>query len=321
MNANDARILVVDDEESLRELLSSLLTDEGYEVTTASSAEQALELFSPAPYPIVLADIRLEGMNGVDLLKKIKTLNEDSQVVLITSHASLNTAIAALRAGVYDYIIKPFEDLEQITTLVAHAWEKARLVIENRRLIDELQASNKVLRELAVVDGLTHLYNHRFFQESLAKHLSLSTRNKRTLSLLFIDVDHFKQYNDTHGHPEGDNVLKTLAGIMSKRLRTSDLIARYGGEEFVVLLPETSEAGALVVAENLRISVESHTFKGGDSQPLGKVTISVGVAVFPETATEGADLIRKADQALYKAKNEGRNRLCLADKDTSIDLE
>ena len=319
MNANDARILVVDDEESLRELLHSLLTDEGYQVTTASSAEEALELFSPTPYPVVLADIRLEGMNGIDLLRKIKALNEDSQVVLITSHASLNTAIEALRAGVYDYIIKPFDDLEQITTLVRHAWEKAQLVLENRHLIEKLQANNKILRELAVIDGLTHLYNHRFFQESLAKHLSLSKRNKRTLSLLFIDVDHFKHYNDTHGHPEGDNVLKALAELMSKRLRTSDLIARYGGEEFVILLPETNKAGALVVAENLRKSVESHTFKDEESQPLGKVTISIGVAVFPETATEESDLIRKADQALYKAKNEGRNHVCLANEEKPHD--
>ncbi len=311
----DTRILVVDDEESLRDLLSSLLTDEGYQVTTAASAEEALELFEHATYPVVLADIRLEGMDGVELLRRIKDYNEDTQVLLITSHASLSTAIPALRAGAYDYIIKPFEDLEQITSVVNHAAEKARLVEENRKLIDELKAANEILLELAVHDGLTGLHNHRFFQESLAKNLALSARNGRILSLLFIDVDHFKQYNDTHGHPDGDEVLKELAKLMSSRLRTSDLAARYGGEEFVILLPETNKAGALIVAENLCRQVESQPFKCGDSQSLGKITISIGLAVFPDDATEASDLISKADRALYKAKQDGRNRVCVVDKD------
>lgn len=316
------RILIVDDELSLRELLKEVLSDDGYQVSTASSAEEALSTFKADPFPLVITDIRMAGMNGIELLKHVKQEHEDTEVVIITSHASLDTALSALRAGAYDYLIKPFENLDIISKVVGRALEKLRLVVENRFLVEKLQKSNdelsevnNVLREMALRDGLTGLYNHRYFQESFAKEIARSSRYARTCSLIFCDVDHFKNYNDVHGHPKGDEVLKEVAAIIAERLRQTDFAARYGGEEFVIVLPETSKEGAIRVVEDLRLRINAHHFDGGERQPLGKVTASIGVATYPDDGNEPSVLLEQADQALYRAKKDGRDRICVAGHD------
>ncbi len=319
---NDAHILVVDAEESQRKLLSSCLTDNGYQVTAVSSAEETLGLFEDKHYPVVLTDICLKGMDGIELLERLNKLNEDIQVVLSSNNASLDTVLPALRAGAYDYILKPFDELDQIIAVVNRAMEKVRLLAENRHLVAQLKTSNQSLsehntklQEMAIQDGLTGLYNHRFFQESLAKNVALTNRNGLACSLVFMDIDHFKHFNDTQGHPAGDEVLKQAANLISTDLRISDLAARYGGEEFVLLLPGINKEGALSMAAKVRQRIESHPFPGGESQPLGKVTVSIGVATFPDDATETEELLAVADKALYKAKEQGRNQVCAAGQD------
>ena len=319
---DDTHILVVDNQESMRDLLSSLLTDVGYQVTSVASAEEAIELFKSNHYPVALTDISLEGMDGIELLEKLKEHNEDTQVILSANNASLDTVLTAIRAGAYDYILKPFDELDHITAVVNRALEKVHLVKENRNLLDKLMISNQMLseqneklQELAIQDGLTGLHNHRFFQETLARNVDLAGRSGLPCSLVFMDIDHFKHFNDTQGHPAGDEVLKHAAKIISTDLRKSDLAARYGGEEFVLLLPGTDKSGALTLAEKVRHRIESHPFQGGESQPLGKVTVSIGVAAYPDDATKTEELLTAADQALYKAKQEGRNRVCGAQQD------
>lgn len=313
------RVLVVDDEVSLRELLSEVLTDDGYDVTTAGTAEEALQLFSEDPFPLVISDIRMPGMNGIDLLKKIKSEKEDTQVVIITSHASLDTAVTALREGAYDYLIKPFEDLDVISAVVDRAMEKVRLVVENRILVEKLSINNKeleevnsVLREMAIRDGLTNLYNHRYFHESLAVEVARSQRYGREFSLVFFDVDYFKKYNDTHGHPKGDTVLETIGKLLQQRLRTTDMACRYGGEEFVLMLAETPKNGAAMLAEDLLKQIEEHPFEGEESQPNGKLTVSIGVATYPEDGDSSSTLLQKVDDALYRSKENGRNCVTVA---------
>jgi len=320
MKLDRTRILVVDDEMSLRELLSEVLTDDGYDVTIASTAEKALRLFAEDPFPLVITDIRMPGMNGIDLLKKIKTENKDTQVIIITSHASLDTAVTALREGAYDYLIKPFEDLDVISVVVGRALEKMSLVVENRLLLEklrinnqELEEANSFLHEMAIRDGLTGLYNHRHFQEALTAEVMRSRRHEREFSLIFFDVDHFKTFNDTHGHPEGDALLKKLGQLMQERLRNTDIACRYGGEEFVLLLPETSKRGAVVLAENLRMNIETTVFIGAETQPMGQITVSIGVATFPGDGEEAARLLENVDQALYRAKQGGRNRVVVVE--------
>ncbi len=310
------KILIVDDEEVIRDMLVEHLSDEGFTAVAVPSGEAALEVFRDDPDHLVITDIRMEGMSGVELLGEVKKLNEEALVIIITSHASLDTAVATLKAGAYDYIFKPFEDLDTITEVVNRAMDKIALLHQNRQLVEDLERNHQrmeesrdMLKELAIRDGLTGLFNHRHFKDILETELSRAERYGRPLCLIMLDVDRFKNYNDTHGHPAGDEVLKTLADIINTRLRDVDSAARYGGEEFVFLLPETDRKGGEMVAEEIRAQVENYPFEGRESQPLGKVTVSLGVAEFPADCSDSSALIKKADEALYRAKDEGRNRV------------
>jgi len=306
------RILVVDDDPTIRHGVSTVLGQAGYRITEATSGEEALAAFRAEPFSIVITDIVMGTMSGLDLLHQIRLLDPEVLLIVITSHASLETATAALRAGAHDYLTKPL-DLSQVVAMTRQAVEKLDLLREKRETVErmkrgaeELEDLNRRLTEMAVRDGLTGLYNHRHFRESLEIEVQRSQRHDHVFSLIFLDVDHFKTLNDTHGHLQGDRTLRTLAQVVQKRSRASTLVARYGGEEFILIAPETGAEGARIFAESLRRLVEEHPFEGG------RVTLSLGVATFPEDGTDGASLIAAADRALYQAKNSGRNRVCSA---------
>ncbi len=310
------RVLVVDDEEGLRNIISQVLSDDGYEVVTASSGEAALEIFKNTPFEIVMTDIFMEEMTGIDLLHEIKALNPNTQVVIMTSNASLESATAALRSGAYDYLTKPFEDLDAISLVINRAAEKVELIRKNETMVDrlkkntqELEQLNEQLKDLAVRDALTGLFNRRYFLEELELECSRCRRHGRVFSLLFIDLDHFKHYNDTFGHPAGDALLEGLAGLITKNCRVTTVVARYGGEEFIVLAPETPKDGARILADRLSKSVEEHPFHGRESQPAGRVTLSIGVSSFPEDGQDKETLISNADKAMYRAKHNGRKQV------------
>ena len=310
------RILVVDDEEDLRNIISQVLSDDGYEVTTAASGEAALEIFKDAPFPIVMTDVFMQEMTGIDLLHEIKALNPDTQVVIMTSNASLESATAALRSGAYDYVTKPFEDLDAISAVVNRAAEKVELILQKETMVDglkqnthELEELNAQLKNLAIRDALTGLYNRRHFLEALEVELHSSKYYGRSFSLLFIDLDHFKHYNDTFGHPAGDDLLKELAELIIKGSRVTTVVARYGGEEFILLVPATPKDRARIYAERLRESVEKHPFHGEGSRSSGQVTLSIGVCTYPVDGSDIETLISRADQAMYQAKKNGRNRV------------
>jgi diguanylate cyclase (GGDEF)-like protein len=314
MDKRKVRLLLADDEEAIRGTLSALLGEEGYEVTAVSSAEEAIARLGDDPFSVVLTDIRMGGMTGIELLQEVKRLHPGTEVIIMTSYASLETAVLALRSGAYDYILKPFEDLEFVTTAVTRAVEKGSLVRERDALVEALARKNRELSEINALlaeranrDGLTGLHNHRYFQEALAREAVLCKRHGRDLSLIFGDVDHFKKFNDTNGHQVGDTVLRNIAEILQKCIRMSDIVARYGGEEFVVLLPDTTKEDARGLAERIRAAIESHPFPGGETQPGGRLTMSLGLSSFPGDGQEPADLIKRADSALYAAKRDGRN--------------
>ena len=311
------RILVVDDEESIRTVLTEVLTDDGFRVTQAANGVEALEVLKDVSHLLVITDIKMPGMSGIELLKKIKQTIPDTEVIIITSYASLETAITALRYGAYDYLFKPFEDIKLISAAATRAIEKVRLTRENKRLLQKLEQrnlqlkkANKALKWLARRDGLTGLYNHRYFQQILHAELTRSVRYKQYFSVAFLDLDHFKQYNDTNGHQKGDQLLRTLAKVLGSCLRETDFLARYGGEEFSIILPSASRGEALAVAEKIRGRVERYPFTGRETQPNGSVTVSIGISTFPEDGKDNASLMEKADQALYEAKNSGRNQVC-----------
>lgn len=330
MMAKDMRILVVDDEDSVRTVLSQVLQEDGYAVTEAASGESALEFMKKVSFSLVITDIVMPGITGLELLEIIKQLYPETQVIIMTSYASLNTAITALRHGAYDYFFKPFKDIELVSAATARATEKVRLVEENQKLVEELKVKNKkldkanrVFKNLACRDGLTGIFNHRYFQDSLKAELNRASRHEKFFSLVFLDVDYFKRYNDTNGHPLGDILLRHLARILFKSIRKSDVLARYGGEEFVIILPETPKANARIVGEKIRRIVEKYPFEGQETQPQKNLTISVGISTYPEDGTDCHALIQCADGAMYRAKNNGRNKVCLwpADQDPNVQMD
>ena len=182
-------------------------------------------------------------------------------------------------------------------------------ISQRKRLETALRKSNTKLKELSVLDDLTQLYNRRYLNQKLEEEMKRSKRFDRPLTCVMIDIDHFKSYNDTHGHPKGDEILRELARIFLDNCRDIDLVARYGGEEFCILLPETVGSEAIQQAERIRVLVEEFHFEGEELQPDGRLTVSLGVAVFPDDAASKEEIIEFADRALYWAKESGRNRV------------
>lgn len=313
------RVLVVDDEDTVRSVLYQVLTEDRFAVSKAASGEEALEKLQEKSFALVITDIKMPGISGLELQQKIKKQYPDTQVVIITSHASLGTAISAMRHGAYDYLFKPFGDLDLISASAKRAVEKVRLTRENKKLLvklkannEELEKVNRTLKDMACRDGLTGLYNHRYFQDILCHEVHRADRNNEKFSLVFFDLDHFKQYNDINGHLKGDKLLRKLGQILIKAVRRSDVVARYGGEEFVIVLPSTPKKNAYIVGEKLRRYIEKYPFEGRETQPNGKITVSIGIATCPDDGTERTELIYRADKAMYKAKEGGRNAVCVS---------
>ncbi len=437
-------ILIVDDEESIRSFMVELLQEAAYEADPAASAEDALEMLQRKRYGIIFTDLRMPGMDGIALLAKIKEKDPNSEVIVLTSHSSVASAVEALRLGAYDYLMKPVDKLDDVLALVERAIEKiarvhgttvlqmvekdiasglemtelyaraanglARLfegqnsliweIAEGGLLIPKSQngfssfdkegwtlqvfdmpamsglpppewqqgcllklsmtsamfslvmshekflaligvfSSESVIfsdrerdllgrfagtlsmamenaaryadaKALSIRDALTGLYNRRYFDEVISIEIKRALRHQQPIALLFMDVDFFKNYNDTQGHPAGDTLLRQLAEVILKRVRMTDIVCRYGGEEIVLLLPHTTKENAKILAEELCGRIAAHPFLHREAQPGGAVTVSIGIAECPKDTQNTWQIVRLADEALYAAKKAGRNRVCL----------
>lgn len=207
---------------------------------------------------------------------------------------------------------------------LADAVKRERLEREaSIELLEELRVAHENLRayaeeigRLAVTDGLTKLYNHTYFQQRLDEEVKRAERYCFPMVLLMIDIDNFKEYNDTHGHMAGNGLLKELSALLKGSVREVDIVARYGGEEFTVTLPETDGPAGLIAAERIRRQVEEHPFVGEAQLKSGRVTVSIGAAAYPTAAADRTELIERADQAMYAAKRDGRNRVVLYEEPT-----
>ena len=217
------RILVVDDEEIIRNLLYDVLSNTGYKVKTAKDGQEAISQIEKEPFEIVITDFKMPGMNGIELLQHILKINPDICVLIITAYSAVESAVSAMKLGAYDYICKPFE-LEEMKVVIEKAVERQRLLRVSRMV--------EHYKHLSITDGLTKVYNHRYFHEFLDRELQRARRNSSAFALLFADVDNFKLYNDVNGHLAGDEVLRELAPIFLDTTRKTDFVARYGGGRF-----------------------------------------------------------------------------------------
>ena len=295
-------VLVVDDEPPNIQALGTLLKDE-YRIQVANSGEKALAIVQDEAQPLpdlILLDIQMPGIDGYELCRILKEdpKTEGIVVIFVTARDATSDEEHGLKLGAVDYISKP------ISPAIVHARVDTHM---------NLKRKTDMLERFALLDGLTGIHNRRYFDEQLEKEISRNIREDRPLSVIMMDIDHFKEFNDHYGHGAGDQCLKKVAHALTDTLsRPGDTLCRYGGEEFVALLPGNDGGGAGVVAERLREAVEALSIAHEYSSVSDVVTLSLGIA-FAEPAGEhkgtAESLIKRADEALYAAKRAGRNRV------------
>lgn len=301
-------VLIIDDSDAVRERIIKTL--ESFDLFSRYyEAEDGLDGFKKllsSPVDLILCDLEMPRIDGFKFLGMMKSRPDlqDIPVLMLTGRDDRELKIKGLEQGASDYITKPF-DAEELVARV-----KVHLQIKN--LQDDLKRSNELLLELSNTDHLTGLFNRRYLMEALGKEVQRSQRKRGKLSLILLDIDHFKRVNDQYGHLQGDVVLQKVSLQLQKELRNYDLAARYGGEEFMAILPDATLEEAVFVANRVRMSVQATKFSGELSEL--SLTVSLGVAMFSKrTCATVDDFIKLVDDALYRAKANGRNRVEFAE--------
>lgn len=295
-------VTIVDDDAAIRRLVGFMLTRAGYTTLECTTGEEAREVLRSKPWDLAVLDRRLPDIDGLILCRELKSQPEfrSRYIIMLTGEDEQEDKVEGLELGADDYITKPFQHAE----LMARIRAGKRIVDLQKELIE----TNKRLELLSITDGLTKLYNHRYFQDELARAFDEAQRYQRPLSLAILDIDFFKKINDSHGHAVGDEVLKTISKLFRDSARSTDLVARYGGEEFAVMMPETDLDDAMTFAEKIRSIIESTSISTQAGEL--KATISIGVSSVPRSKIRAAkEMIVAADKALYRAKRAGRNQV------------
>lgn len=289
-------IILLEDDANVSALLSRRLQRAGYAVRVAGTIAEARELVRATAWDLAILDRNLPDGDGLDLCRDLRAASPHGYIVMLTSDDSAETKLEGFERGADDYVTKPC----QYDELIARIRAGIRIVALQKALI----ASNHRLEELSLTDGLTRLANRRAFDEKLPLAYEHARRYERPLSIVLVDIDHFKTINDTFGHDTGDSVLREVADRLASCTRQTDFVARIGGEEFAILLPETALFEAMQFCEKIRATIASQDVASHH------VTVSLGVANVPHSRVPRVDeLFRAADQALYRAKANGRNRV------------
>lgn len=296
-------VLVVDDSVLNANVLADSLKD-NYEVAIATSGKQALDILQSRHIDLILLDVVMPEMDGYELCQIIKsdTQNCNIPIIFVTARHDEEDEKKGLELGAIDYIIKPIKP--SIT----------KIRVKNHL---ELKKYRDLLENMSYLDGLTGLANRRYFNEMYDKEWRRALRHGEWLSVIMIDIDYFKKYNDFYGHLLGDDCLRLIGSALGNAMqRASDIVVRYGGEEFLAILPSTTPEGAMMLAEKVRTNIELLHIQHEHSRVSKYVTVSVGVAsVIPNNVMIPNSLIGKADIELYRAKQQGRNRICQASEE------
>lgn len=289
------KILCVDDESSVLDSLQRILRKD-FDVSLASSAEEALKLFNQDPhFSIVISDFRMPGMNGLDFLKQIQKISPNTiRVILSGQIDTLHISRAINESIIHRFFLKPWDN-EYLRVQIFEALQSFQHLRENEHL-----------RKLSITDPITQLTNHRYFQEMLKLAFQNAKQDSSVVSLIMLDVDYFKSFNDRYGHPEGDRLLCSIAERLKQFQSKVDNISRYGGEEFAIIASHKNSLESFQIAESLRKSFEENPFVGPHGHP-SYITVSLGVADSSICKT-CQELIDFADKALYEAKKQGRNK-------------
>lgn len=291
-------ILIVDDDSAIKESVEEYLKLLSYEVKSAQSADEALEILKTFKADVVLTDIMMQGMDGLELTRIIKE-DPNIDVMVMTGYSADYSYEEAVKAGASDFIFKPFR-FEELDLRIKRVLRETQFKREKAQMLAEME-------QLAITDALTGLYNSRQFFRQIKQEIQRSDRYERALSLLILDIDFFKNYNDTWGHLEGDEVLMKIGGIINSCMRSMDTAYRYGGEEFAIILPETGLKKACVVGARIKDSIASEIFTPEEGVTQS-VTVSIGASELKDDEDFTA-FIKRTDKALYKSKETGRNKL------------
>ncbi|HSM94900.1 MAG TPA: PleD family two-component system response regulator [Rhizomicrobium sp.] len=304
-NAPTGRILIIEDRPESVAWFNAALAPAN-EVTAADSFEEALVRVRGGDFDLIVVSLGLRGFDGLRLCSQLRSLPEGRNVpiLVLVSDGDRRKLTQALEMGVNDYLTRPVDKNELIA--------RVRTQLRKKNYQDRLRHNVQLSLEMAITDQLTGLHNRRYMARHLDNLISSAQKSGKPLSFLIMDIDHFKSVNDTHGHDIGDEVLREFANRISANIRGIDLACRYGGEEFVVVMPDTDVEFAATIAERLRKSVETTPIEISRAPTTLNVTISIGIAVSQGEGDNAEKLLHRADQALYRAKREGRNRIVRA---------
>ncbi len=303
-DVSGSHIMVIDDDIVQTKRIENTLSKH-YKVTMCSDPEEAKDIAEAKADSIDLIVISTELMeaDGLRLATQLKTLEplRHVPVIMLVDEHEQQLMLKGLELGINDYLILPVDENEMIA--------RVKTQIRRKKYQEALKANYRNSLNMAITDKLTGLYNRHYLDTHIHNVVGQALENHKALSLMIMDMDHFKQVNDTYGHDCGDEVLMQLAEIIIKSTRGSDLAARLGGEEFVVLMPETNEQAAFEMGERMRRTVEAHPFKISNEVGVINKTVSIGVSNLRLRGDSAAELVKRADMALYDAKNSGRNKV------------
>lgn len=299
-------VLLVEDNEVDAGIIRKVLEQEPIHLEIVKSGEEAVSLIQSDRVDLVLLDILLPDINGFEICKRLKTMDvaKDIPIVVITCLDDMDSKITGVKLGADDFLVKPINGRELRARI--------KVLLEKKDQLDQLRTHYEKALSSAIMDSLTGLYNHGYFKKFLGLETKRCLRHNYPVSLIMLDVDNFKEYNDTLGHSVGDGILQNLGILIRGVIREVDLTARYGGDEIAVILPYSDRSGAVKVAGRIQEAITSYDFLKDASNDMEALTVSIGIAEFPSDADTKDELIEKADSMLYAAKQKGKNQVCVS---------